>query len=483
MRIGLRGLAEVAALALSVITTVWVGRAVGPEVFGYYAIAGVIIQVGVLVGGLGLGQAGAMLVARQRAPVGRVVATVLSVRLAAATALAGALALLLVVAPADPRLETVIGASGIAWLAASLRLDWLFVAAGRVGMAALLRLSGPGAGLVVALSAIRGGDDVGAIAALLVAPIAVPAGVGLVAVTRSGLTGIRDLRAARADVLEAVRHGRQFLRGELATLVTTSSDRIFLFVLAGPATLGLYDAAYRVIQPFYSVASVVNDAFYARLAASYVDRHVDRFVFRRYADLSLVATVPLGFLLAVHAEPIMTLLFGPGFAAATPVLALLGWVITLGFVSGVLVYPLTAFGRPRAYADAVGAGGATNLFLNVALIPGFAGIGAAVSTIAAKAAISIIGFRRFRAAADYPIGGDLLAYTGAAGFAIVVSAVVASVAAEGLAIGAFIALYVMALAIVRRASLRDLVVAIESGPRQEAVSSPERSNTSSMSRK
>lgn len=463
MRLATRGFAELLALASSVLTTVWVGRTIGPELFGYYAVTGVIVQLGALLSGLGLGQTGAMLVSRERSNVGGVIATVVGLR-----TLAAAVSMLVVsmgvdAVTLDDRLEALVRTGVVAWLASALRLDWLFVATGRIGAVAALRLAGPVSALVVALAVVHSDRDLGGIGALIVAPIATPAVLGLVEAWRAGVAPLASVRFGWRESRVALAHGMQFLRGELGTLATTSSDRLFLFAFGSPIAVGLYDAAYRVIQPFYSIAAVVNDAYYARLAQARVSGHVDPSVFRRYLDLSLIATIPVGFFLSLHATAIVRTLYGDEFAGAAAALAVLGWVISLGFVSGVVNFPLTAFGHPRAYGDAVLAGGLANILLNVTLIPALGAIGAAAATVVAKLVSSIVGFRTFAESSGYRIARDLADYAAAATIAAIVSVGVGAVGGEPAAVAAFVIVYSWSLWPIRGARLRDTALSLR-GP-------------------
>jgi O-antigen/teichoic acid export membrane protein len=425
-----RAVAEVGALALTVLATILVSRAVGPEVFGLYAASAVITQLGTVVAGLGLAQSGGILVASERIPPGRALATVLAPRLAAAGALTVLVEVLLLGGIFDPRLAAILRIGAIAWIAGAVRTEWLFVAIGRIGVAAALRLGGAATTALVAGTLIRGPLDLTGLGLLLVGPILVPAALGLAEAIRSRLTTLAAVRTSTPEIRAALSPASHFLRGELATFVTTSSDRLFLLVLTTPSVLGLYEAAYRVIQPFYSVAAVVNDASYARLARAHADPVAEARVLRRYADLSLILTFPLGFFLLVGAGPVIELLYGTAYTAATGYLAILGWVITLGFASGIVAYPLSAWGRAREYGNAVTAGSVTNLVLNLALIPGLQGTGAALATVAAKGVAALVGLRSFRAASRYPVVRDLAEYASASGFALAVTVLARTVLSD-----------------------------------------------------
>lgn len=430
--IAIRAVAEIVAVGLSAVATVLVSRAVGPEIFGLYAASAVTLQLGTVVAGLGLGQSGGVLVARDGVGPSRALATVLAPRLVAASVLTVLAAVLLLSGTVDSRLAAIMSIGAIAWIAGALRTEWLFVAIGRIEVAAALRLGGSATTALIAVTLIRGPKDLAGLGALLLGPVIVAAALGLAESIRSGLLVPAKVRTSAIEIRRALSPGGHFLRGELATFMTTSSDRLFLMALTTPSVLGLYEAAYRVIQPFYSVAAVVNDASYAQLAKSHANPDVEAVALRRYADRSLLLTVPLGFFCMVGAGSVIELLYGTAYDAATGYLAILGWVITFGFASGIVAFPLSAWGRARDYGNAVTAGSLTNVLLNLALIPGLQGTGAAIATVAAKAAATLVGLRSFLAATEYPVIRDLAEYSVASGLALAATLIVRALTSDNL---------------------------------------------------
>jgi O-antigen/teichoic acid export membrane protein len=206
-----------------------------------------------------------------------------------------------------------------------------------------------------------------------------------------------------------VRPGLHSLKADISSFIFTSSDRLFLYVFASPAAVGLYAAAYSVIQPFYLINAVVWDAMYLPVAQAFVANRLAP-TFRRYVDLMCFATIPLGFFLLAFAPFVMSTLYGPSYAPASAYLAILGWVITFGYTSGIAVVPFSAWNRQREYGNATSVGGALNMGLNFLLIPPFGGFGAAWATVAAKIAVTLAGVRYFRRITDYPLVQDFAEY-------------------------------------------------------------------------
>jgi O-antigen/teichoic acid export membrane protein len=418
-----RGGAELCALALSAITTIWVSRAVGPTLFGYYAVSAVLFQLGALILNLGLSSAGAQEVANDEANARRSWIAVTLGRLVPGLILLIAAEAAIHAVSIPPILAATLSLTCPAWLGAAIRSEWLLVALARLASVSLLRLATSLGSLLVAVMFIRSEADAEHFWLLLVTPVLVAAGGSALAAHQA----TSRLTTARADVLTDVRRlirtGPHYMMGDLSTFIVTSSDRIFLFAFATPTVVGLYDAAYRLIQPFYSVAAVVNDAFFARIART-LGSPSFAVVFRRYVELSCIFTIPLGFVCAGHAAAIIDLAYGERYAAGADLLAILGWVITFGFTSGVVVTPFTAWNRAREFGRAITGGSVTNLALNFMLIPPLGGFGAAVSTIAAKVAVTIAGYRTFKRATQYPIAIDFARFGAASAAALVGSLLV-----------------------------------------------------------
>src|SRR4029077_5042597 len=108
---------------------------------------------------------------------------------------------------------------------------------------------------------------------------------------------------------------------------------------------------------------------------------------------------------------------------ATLPLAILGWAITVGFLSGAVVLPFLSWNRAREYGNAILAGNVTNLVGNVILTPSLGPVGAALATVAAKIAVTLAGMRTFRSTSSFAIVRESGRYVGAS-----VAAVAASVA-------------------------------------------------------
>jgi O-antigen/teichoic acid export membrane protein len=414
----LRAAAEGAALAFGLASTLWITRGVGPTYFGYYAVTLAIATLGSLVVNAGISTAGAQRVANDPAAAAEALWTVVLARLAiAALAVSAGLAALAVL-PIDPIVAAYLRVAVLSWLLVPWRSEWLLIAQGRIRALSVVRALSSAATLLAAVVLVRDVADAPLIAWIPVTGSAVGAVASVVATRRSAAFR-RPAGALWPPVGRMMRDGIHYLKADVSVYVFTTSDRLFLYVFATPAVVGLYEAAYRIIQPFYLISSVVGDAMYLQLAQAAGTPRL-RPTMRRYVDLMSVATIPLGFFLAAFATEIIGGLYGPQYADASGYLAVLGWVITFGFMSGIAVLPLTGWNRPREYGDATALGGLVNLVLNVALIPRFGGVGAAWATVAAKVAVTLAGVRYHVRTVDYPLVRDFVEYLAMAALAFAI---------------------------------------------------------------
>jgi len=114
-------------------------------------------------------------------------------------------------------------------------------------------------------------------------------------------------------------------------------DRVILPLFTSQATVGVYGAAYRVLDIAIQLAAIMMGIMIPLLTAAWAKNNQDEF--KRYFRLSftLVAAILIPILagILVLAEPIMRFVAGSNFAGGGAVLAGLSWAI-LGFCFGMV---------------------------------------------------------------------------------------------------------------------------------------------------
>lgn len=451
VKIILRGGAEITALVLGVASTLWVSRTVGPTYFGYYAVTVTIIGLGGLVINAGLSTAGSQRIANESDRAGEVawVVTVSRGGIAVVAVLGGFV--VLAFTSIDPVLRDYLRVGLVVWVVTPFRSEWVLVAQGRLRALSAFRIAGSLATVLTAVLLVRSESDVGRVAWIpVVGAIVSAVGTSLVVHRQSRFHRPVDIRLAPI-MRTYLRDGLHYLKSDISVFIFTSSDRLFLYAFATPAVVGLYAAAYAVIQPFYTISAVLGDAMYLPLAQAYGTDRL-RSTFRRYVDLMCFATIPVGFFLLAFAPTIITALYGTKYAGADAYLAILGWVITFGYTAGVAVIPFSAWNLPREYGNSTAIGGVVNIALNFGLIPPFEGYGAAWATVAAKVAVTFAALRYFRRATDYPLIQDLAEYLAISGIAFGSGFAASQILPSNLALSGIITfgvVYVVLVAVMR----------------------------------
>jgi O-antigen/teichoic acid export membrane protein len=176
-------------------------------------------------------------------------------------------------------------------------------------------------------------------------------------------------------------YGARAQLGNLLWLVNLRLDMLMLGALAGPSTLGVYAVASKSAELMRLPTNATNYVLYPRFArlqeteASIQVRHL----LPRACGLTIVAA-PVLAIVSVVALP---LLFGPAFrSAVTPACLLLLGLCVEGAAAVSTAY-LCGRGRPGANSLGMGLGVLVTVVLDLALIPRYGAIGAAVASSAA----------------------------------------------------------------------------------------------------
>jgi O-antigen/teichoic acid export membrane protein len=174
-------------------------------------------------------------------------------------------------------------------------------------------------------------------------------------------------------------------------------DTVLLSMLRGATDTGIYAAAYKIYEGFAYVPAVLASVLTPRLASYYAtDRIGHRRLARQGLGVSVVLAIVAGVPLFVFARPIVLLLFGHGYADAADVLRILVIGFPGMFVIWMLVVLAMSAHRGRLMLETSLIGCATNVGLNLWLIPSYGVRGAAAATILGDivcAAVLFVGLR------------------------------------------------------------------------------------------
>ena len=397
-------MAELVALAAAAVTSVWISRVMGAEFLGFFAVAATVLAFAQAFTDAGLPSLGAQLIANEPASQRAVWRHVTGMRSAAALlgAILGGIAVTALDATSPLRLLLV--GSVVALAVSPINGMFVLVAVGAIRSVALIRACGSLVSTLIAVMFIRSNADTVALAVLLLVP-GIVNGVSSTALILRHESSRRPFKVVSSmprTLTAWYRRAFDYAKADISILIYMSIDRLLLFATAGALVVGLYEAAFRLIQPFYALSTVVRESMFLELARAVRGDHLAP-TLKRWARLMFVATIPLGPFLSLHGAWVIALVYGPTFAEAALPLAILGWAITIGFVSGAVVLPFLSWNLGREYGNAVLAGNVTNVAGNLALTPALGATGAALATVAAKIAVTVVGLGPFRATSTFPI--------------------------------------------------------------------------------
>lgn len=214
--------------------------------------------------------------------------------------------------------------------------------------------------------------------ALVGADVLVTAGIAVRLARRGFLRGWQ--RPDRRLAAEICRYGLRGQVGGMLSLVNLRLDVVILGALVGPGTLGVYAVASKYAELLRLPGLAVTYVLYPRLAVR--DRGA--------AARDVAALMPRAFVLTVLAAiplaagvPLLPLVYGPEFSGAMlPAYILLFGLIGEG-VAGLVSAYLYGVGRPGANSLALAVSVVVTVGLDLALIPHYHAVGAAVASAAA----------------------------------------------------------------------------------------------------
>ena len=377
------GSGEILARACSVAVIVLLGHFYGVIIVGVYALAGTVSQYLMPMIDFGLRHVGARLMARFPRSASEVMHRVQRRRLAMAVAsvpfvlLYAALSRL----PLDMKVFLFVFAAISAMYA--LSLDWAAWGREQLRLVGLAKAIVPGSILVCLLIA-RGGEHL--LAWLIVGNAVGFSLQGLVFWVwwRRHQSEIGAQEQGVAGVIESLAWRRTSIMGLawLGNLAFNTVDMLMLGIMASPEQVGLYSAAYRILNQVLVTYYLLTNVLYPQLARQPVTERAR--MLRPRILLALFATgAALAVLLAAFRRPVLSIVFGHAFLAAAHLMCLLSWCLPLDFLTSYLSNAYIAWGMEKKVLVCAAVAAGSNILLNLATIPRYGAMAAAVNTILA----------------------------------------------------------------------------------------------------
>ena len=193
-------------------------------------------------------------------------------------------------------------------------------------------------------------------------------------------------RASLESTRAAAKSGLRFVLFGAITAITLRSDVIVMQVFSSPTEVGTYAAAIALAQSGLALSGY----FRGRAQVAIISSEPLRGVVRETAGLLMCGALAVVVVIAA-AEPIADVLFGPEYLDAAVILRVVALAavgqMLLDLVQGLLIVQ----GQSRQLVIIAGVGASIALIGLFALVPVWAGIGAAVAVSVATIGASSIG--------------------------------------------------------------------------------------------
>jgi PST family polysaccharide transporter len=384
-------------LGAGLLISVWIARYLGPAQFGLLSYAAAFVGLFLPVAMLGLDQVVVRDLVNQPDRRNEILGTALAIRLLAGfLSLAAAIVIIMTMRPDESLLQVLVALVGATLvLQAFDTVDLAFQSEVRSKYSVMARNASFLTVAAVRLVLILAAAPLVAFAAAIAAEALLTA-VGLVVVFRMRGESLRIWRFARTRAIALIQAAWPLMFSGLAIAIYMRIDQVMIgeMLPGDQAEVGIYAAAVRISEVWYFIpgaviSSVAPALIHAKKSDPSLYARRTQQLFSSLAILGYAVAIPVSLL----AGPLVRLLYGAGFSAAGPTLAVHVWAglfVCLGLAQSSW---LLNEGLTRLTLVSTALGAIINIGLNLLLIPDYGSFGAAIATLISYATtVVVIGF-------------------------------------------------------------------------------------------
>ncbi len=387
----LKSLSEIGVKGARFLLVVLAARLLGPEDFGLYVLAFSFGSILSAASDFGLHLRLSREVAAGQQPPRRLLGETALAKLLLTCVLVPATLIAAASYPRTPDVQALLFLGGIQLLAQSWSDFWnhLFRGLHSLREESVLNLLHVGGATLIGAALLFSGQGVGALLFALL----------LVSLAANGVAWAvlwwRDLTPRRARLPEALEALKDAAPIGLAILLSTiffRIDMVFLERMRGDSEVGSYGAAYRLLEGLLFLPAMLLAALFPAMAdAARRDAREFGRLIRVGLRWTFLVAVSLVAVLQIAGPWLLTLLYGPSYADAGPLLRALSPTLLFIFPNYILAHALVAARASRWNLALAGVGVVVNVGLNFPAISRFGAIGAAAATGLTEVALFALG--------------------------------------------------------------------------------------------
>lgn len=212
-----------------------------------------------------------------------------------------------------------------------------------------------------------------------------------------GRYGMPDWKATWPGVQHMIRSGLPFALVTIFISIYYYIDTVILSMFRSEAVVGLYNAAYRLLEAPLFVIQAFTTALFPAASRMYASDPAElRAILARMVKIAGGLGIFVAVVTILIADPLIGLIYGPAYAAAAPLLMVLILSVAIIMPNTVCGTALRAVGKQSASAWATGFGALLNIALNFILIPHYGAVGAAWTTVSTEGFIFVLYYVMIR---------------------------------------------------------------------------------------
>ncbi len=167
-------------------------------------------------------------------------------------------------------------------------------------------------------------------------------------------------------------------------------DIVMLGFMKSDHEIGIYTSAVKVFLIGNVFYGIILKSFFPSLSYSIKsDTKTMLETFKKYFYLMISAGIITAACMYFMADNIITILYGNNYYRAISPLKIYAMTSLLVCTNMIFGNPLLAWGKQKEYLFVVGAGGISNIILNIVLIPQFSYIGASLATLFSEVSVFV----------------------------------------------------------------------------------------------
>ncbi len=179
----------------------------------------------------------------------------------------------------------------------------------------------------------------------------------------------------------------------LFAMVFVWIDSFLLSIIIGNDSVGIYNAAYRLIMFLLFIPTILNMVMFPLMSKFFVSSENSlKKILRKYFKLMLIIAIPIGISTMILSDKIILLIFGSNYTGSIIALQILIWATVFIFLNSAYIQLLQSTNQQRSLMKIATVGMVVNILLNILLIPKFSYIGASAVTVLTEFIILVLVF-------------------------------------------------------------------------------------------